>query len=191
MTKTATSRRQLGAAERRALLETLEARFTAHPERHPDLDFGHVAARLEASPSKLWSVAELERTGGEPDVIGADAKTGELVLCDCAPETPKGRRSVCYDDAALEARKENKPKASALGLAAAMGVEVLDEEGYRALQCLGPFDQKTSSWLLTPPGVRALGGALFGDHRFGRVFTYHNGAESYYAARAFRARLRV
>jgi hypothetical protein len=181
----------LAARERDALLETLKARFEANPGRHRGLTWAAVEARLEAAPAKLWSLGELERTGGEPDVIGRDARTGEVLFCDCAAETPKGRRSVCYDDAALEARKENKPKASALGLAEAMGVELLDEDGYRALQALGPFDQKTSSWILTPPAVRTLGGALFGDFRYGRVFTYHNGAESYYAARSFRGRLRV
>lgn len=191
MAKTAAGKKRLSAREREALLETLKTRFDANLSRHRGLTWGQVLARLDGADAKLWSLAELERTGGEPDVIGHDAKTGEVVFCDCSAETPKDRRSVCYDDDALAARKENKPKASALGLAQAMGVEVLDEAGYRELQRLGPFDQKTSSWLLTPASVRDLGGALFGDWRYGRVFTYHNGAESYYAARSFRAVLRV
>lgn len=183
--------RQLAAAERYALLATLRARFERHPERHRGLTWAAVAQRLEANPAKLWSLAEMERTGGEPDVVGRDAKSGELVFCDCAEESPKGRRSVCYDGEALRSRKENKPRASALDLAAAMGIQLLDEEGYRELQRLGPFDTKTSSWLESPASVRELGGALFGDYRYGRVFTYHNGAESYYAARGFRGVLRV
>lgn len=191
MAKTAAGKKSLSAREREALLETLKTRFDANLSRHRGLTWAKVFARLDGADAKLWSLAELERTGGEPDVIGHDAKTGEVVFCDCSAETPKGRRSVCYDDEALAARKENKPEASALGLAQAMGVEVLDEAGYRELQTLGPFDQKTSSWLLTPASVRDLGGALFGDWRYGRVFTYHNGAESYYAARSFRAVLRV
>jgi hypothetical protein len=191
MAKTSAGKKSLGAKEREALLETLRTRFDANLSRHRGLTWAKVLARLEGADAKLWSLAELERTGGEPDVIGHDAKTGEVVFCDCSAETPKDRRSVCYDDEALDARKENKPKASALGLAKAMGVEVLDEAGYRELQKLGPFDRKTSSWLLTPASVRDLGGALFGDWRYGRVFTYHNGAESYYAARSFRAVLRV
>jgi hypothetical protein len=184
-------KKALTPVQREALLETLKARFDENPARHQGISWQQVASRLEASPAKLWSLSQLEATGGEPDVIGRDAKTGEVLFCDCAAETPKGRRSVCYDDEALEARKENKPKASALGLARSMGVEMLDEAGYQALQALGPFDQKTSSWLLTPQSVRELGGALFGDYRYGRVFTYHNGAESYYAARSFRGALRV
>jgi hypothetical protein len=191
MAKTAAGKKSLSAREREALLETLKTRFDANLSRHRGLTWAKVFARLDGADAKLWSLAELERTGGEPDVIGHDAKTGEVVFCDCSAETPKGRRSICYDDEALAARKENKPEASALGLAQAMGVEVLDEAGYRELQTLGPFDQKTSSWLLTPASVRDLGGALFGDWRYGRVFTYHNGAESYYAARSFRAVLRV
>lgn len=183
--------RQLAAAERDALLATLRARFERHPERHRGLTWAAVAQRLEANPAKLWSLAEMERTLGEPDVVGRDAKSGELVFCDCAEESPKGRRSVCYDGEALRSRKENKPRASALDLAAAMGIQLLDEEGYRELQRLGPFDTKTSSWLESPASVRELGGALFGDYRYGRVFTYHNGAESYYAARGFRGVLRV
>jgi len=191
MAKAATRKNQLTAAERTELLDTLKARFEANPKRHPDLAWTQVLTRLQANPAKLWSLAEMEKTGGEPDVIGSDEENGEVIFCDCAPETPKGRRSVCYDDEALQLRKENKPKASALRLAQAMGVEMLDEDAYRALQQLGPFDQRTSSWLKTPRGMRNLGGALFGDYRYGRVFTYHNGAESYYAARSFRGVLRV
>lgn len=191
MAKTTGGLRQLAVGERGALLATLQARFEAHPGRHRDLAWAAVAKRLEANPAKLWSLAEMEKTGGEPDVVGRDQKSGEIVFCDCAEESPKGRRSVCYDGEALRSRKENKPKASAIELAAAMGVELLDEESYRELQKLGPFDTKTSSWLETPASVRDLGGALFGDHRFGRVFTYHNGADSYYAARGFRGVLRV
>ena len=191
MAKATGGTRRLAAAERDALLTTLQARFERHPDRHRGLTWAAVAQRLEANPAKLWSLAEMERTGGEPDVVGRDAKSGELVFCDCAEESPKGRRSVCYDGEALRSRKENKPRASALDLAASMGIELLDEEGYRELQRLGPFDTKTSSWLESPASVRELGGALFGDCRFGRVFTYHNGAESYYAARGFRGVLRV
>ncbi len=191
MAKATGGTRQLAAAERDALLATLKARFERHPGRHRGLTWASVEKRLEANPARLWSLAEMERTGGEPDVVGRDAKRGELVFCDCAEESPKGRRSVCYDGEALRARKENKPRASALELAAAMGVELLDEEGYRELQKLGPFDTKTSSWLKSPATVRELGGALFGDYRFGRVFTYHNAADSYYAARGFRGVLRV
>ncbi len=191
MAKATGGARRLTAAERDALLATLKARFEGHSGRHRGLTWAAVEKRLEANPAKLWSLAEMERTGGEPDVIGHDAKSGEIVFCDCAEESPKGRRSVCYDGEALRSRKKFKPKTSALELAAAMGIELLDEEGYRELQKLGPFDTKTSSWLKTPAPVRDLGGALFGDHRFGRVFTYHNGAESYYEARGFRGVLRV
>jgi hypothetical protein len=191
MAKATRGERRLAAAEREVLLATLKARFERHPGRHRGLTWAAVEERLEANPAKLWSLAEMERTGGEPDVVGQDAKSGEIVFCDCAEESPKGRRSVCYDGEALRSRKENRPRASALELAAAMGIEVLDEEGYRELQKMGPFDTKTSSWLQTPASVRNLGGALFGDYRFGRVFTYHNGAESYYAARGFRGALRV
>lgn len=176
---------------RTALLHTLQERFERHPARHADLRWADVQARLEAHPEKLGVLWEMERTGGEPDVVGVDARTGEVVFCDCAAESPAGRRSLCYDRPALDARKENKPRGAALEVAAAMGVEVLTEAQYRELQRLGPFDRKTSSWVITPPEIRALGGALFGDHRYGRVFLYHNGAESYYAARGFRARLCV
>lgn len=173
------------------LLTTLRRRFEAHPERHRGLDWASVEARLSARPAKLRALEAMEQSGGEPDVIAHDAKSGELTFADCSPESPDGRRSVCFDPQALESRKEHKPKHSALGMAKEMGIELLSEAQYRELQALGPFDQKTSSWIATPPEVRALGGALFGDHRFGRVFTYHNGAESYYAARGFRGSLKV
>lgn len=178
-------------ADHSALMKTLEARFEAHPERHRGLSWETVEKRLAGKTAKLNTLAEMERTGGEPDVIGRDAKSGEVIFCDCSAESPKERRSVCYDDEALRSRKENKPKASALGMAAAMGIELLDEQGYAELQKLGPFDQKTSSWISTPAPIRALDGALFGDFRYGRVFTYHNGAESYYGARGFRGTVRV
>jgi len=182
---------KLDAARRDDLLDKLEARFAKHAKRHEGLDWAAVRKRLEAAPDKLWSLSEMERTGGEPDVTGRDAATGEFLFCDCSPESPAGRRSLCYDRAALDSRKEHKPATSALDLAAEMGVELLDEAGYRELQALGEFDQKTSSWLLTPPEVRKLGGAIFGDRRYGRVFTYHNGADSYYGARGFRASLKI
>jgi hypothetical protein len=159
--------------------------------RHPGLAWAMVKARLEASPAKLWSLREMEETGGEPDVVGHDAKTGELIFFDCSAETPKGRTSLCYDREGLESRKEHKPKDSAMDMAAAMGIELLTEEQYCELQKLGNFDMKTSSWVKTPADVRKLGGALFGDRRFGRVFIYHNGAQSYYGARAFRGSLRI
>jgi hypothetical protein len=190
MKKTGTTK-TLTAAQTKSLLETLEARFKKHPQRHQGALWDKVLARLAASPSKLWSLNELERTGGEPDVVGHDAKSGEFTFMDCSAETPKDRRSVCFDEAALASRKENKPKGSAHGLATGMGVELLTEAQYAALQAVGEFDLKTSSWLETPRAIRALGGALFGDRRYGRVFTYHNGVESYYAARAFRGVLHV
>ncbi|WP_291983577.1 DUF4256 domain-containing protein [Luteitalea sp.] len=176
------------AKERTALLQTLKTRFTAHLSRHEGIAWADVLARLDGQPSSLRTLHEMESTGGEPDVIGHDAATGAFVFCDCAAETPSGRRSLCFDEDALEKRKENKPAGSATGVAAAMGVELLDEAQYRDLQRLGEFDLKTSSWIRTPDEVRALGGALFGDRRFGRVFVYHNGAQSYYAARGFRGR---
>lgn len=175
----------------RDLLEILMRRFEAHPERHRGIAWSEVNARLEAQPKKLKALAAMEATGGEPDVIGRDPKTGELIFCDCSPETPNGRVSVCYDPEALAARKEHKPRHSAAGMAAEMGVDLLTEDEYRALQELGEFDTRTSSWVKTPEDIREQGGALFCDRRYGRVFTYHNGAQSYYAARAFRARLRV
>lgn len=188
---TGETRRSLDAGQRAELLETLEARFGAHPDRHPGMDWAHVAARLEERPDALWSLHEMERTGGEPDVVGRDEDTGVVVFYDCAPESPDGRRSVCYDQAALESRKKHKPETSAMAMADAMGATLLDEDQYRGLQALGEFDAKTSSWLRTPADVRELGGAIFGDYRFGRVFIYHNGAESYYAARGFRCALEV
>lgn len=183
--------KSLTTKEREALLATLQARFEKNPGRHRGIEWKTVAARLTASPEKLASLHEMERTGGEPDVVGHDTKTGEVVFFDCAPQSPAGRTSLCYDGDALVARKEFKPKSSALELAAAMGVELLDEEQYRALQELGEFDTKSSSWLRTPPEVRKLGGAIFGDRRYDRVFVYHNGAQSYYSGRGFRAWLKV
>jgi hypothetical protein len=181
----------LSSAQSKELLGALQARFERHMHRHRGLDWASVQKRLEAKPGKLWSLHEMERTGGEPDVVGHDRATGEVLFFDCAAESPKARRSLCYDREALESRKENKPKDSAVGMATAMGIALLTEEQFHALQKLGPFDQKTSSWLETPAEIRKLGGAIFGDFRFGRVFIYHNGAESYYAARGFRGSLRV
>lgn len=176
---------------RSGLIETLRTRFQNHMHRHRDVHWSALQAKLESSPAALRSLGEMEATGGEPDVIGFDPPSGQHLFCDCASESPLGRRSLCFDRAALDARKANKPKGCVSELAAAMGVELLDEQQYRALQALGEFDRKTSSWVATPADVRALGGALFGDRRYGRVFVYHNGAESYYAARGFRALLRV
>lgn len=181
----------LSAVQSQELLSVLQARFEKHMERHAGLDWAEVQAKLAAHPGKLRSLHAMEASGGEPDLIGVDQKTGEYIFCDCSAESPAGRRSLCYDAAALEARKENKPAGSALGMAATMGIELLTEDEYRELQRLGKFDLKTSSWLKTPEDVRELGGALFGDRRYGRVFTYHNGAISYYAARGFRGLLRV
>lgn len=181
----------LAPEQRAELLAIVRDRFGAHPGRHEGLSWAEVQARLEAAPDRLWSLSEMERTGGEPDVVGRDEKTGEYVFYDCSAESPGGRRSLCYDPAALEARKKHKPRDSAIAMATAMRAQLLSEEQYRGLQDLGDFDTKTSSWLLTPPDVRELGGAIFGDHRFGRVFIYHNGAESYYAGRGFRCSLRV
>jgi hypothetical protein len=185
------TRPQLPPGQRGELLRTLKARFEKHMKRHQSFQWAAVQARLEANPEKLWSLHEMERTGGEPDVVGHDKKTGEYVFYDCSAESPKGRRSVCYDREALEARKEHKPKNSATDMAAAMGIEILTEAQYRELQTLGEFDTKTSSWVQTPPDIRARGGAIFCDRRYDHVFTYHNGAESYYAARAFRGALKV
>lgn len=173
------------------LLQTLKTRFEKNMNRHLGLEWASVQAKLEAHPEKLWSLHEMERTGGEPDVVEHDAKTGEYVFYDCSAESPKGRRSVCYDREALESRKEHKPQTSAIEMAAAMGIELLTEEQYRELQKLGNFDLKTSSWVITPARIRKLGGALFCDRRYDTVFVYHNGAESYYAARGFRGLLRV
>ena len=185
------ARRQLSSDERQQLLETLKARFDKYGRRHKGLEWADVQKRLESKPAGLWSLHEMERTGGEPDVVGRDARTGEYVFYDCAPESPKGRRSLCYDPDALASRKEHKPAGSALGMAADMGIEILSEDEYRALQKLGEFDIKTSSWVRTPPDIRERGGAVFCDRRYGHVFTYHNGAESYYGARGFRGVLKV
>ena len=185
------STKELSPEQREEILSTLKARFQRNMIRHKDLEWANAQARLEASPGKLWSLNEMERTGGEPDVVGHDKKTGEHIFYDCAAESPKGRRSLCYDREAMESRKENKPKGNAMDLAAAMGIELLTEEQYRELQKLGEFDTKTSSWVRTPSAIRKLGGALFCDRRFDTVFVYHNGAESYYAARAFRGSLRL
>jgi hypothetical protein len=173
------------------LLKTLKARFEKNISRHPGLAWDEIQAKLEANAEKLWSLHEMERTGGEPDVVGHVKKTGEYIFYDCAAETPKGRRSICYDREALDSRKENKPRDNAVGMAAAMGIELLTEEQYLELQKLAEFDTKTSSWVKTPPAIRKLGGALFCDRRFDTVFLYHNGAESYYAARGFRGWLKV
>lgn len=177
--------------EREQLLQTLKTRFEKHRGRHKGMAWDDVLARLEANPGALESLRQMEASGGEPDVIGREKAAGPFVFCDCSAETPTGRRSLCFDREALDARKENKPQGSAMEAAAAMGIALLDEAQYRQLQELGEFDLKTSSWIATPPEVRALGGALFGDRRYGRVFTYHNGVQSYYAVRGFRGLLRV
>ena len=174
-----------------ALLKALKSRFEKNMDRHQSLEWAKVQARLETNPERLRSLSEMEKTGGEPDVVGYDKKTGEYTFCDCSAESPEGRRSVCYDRAGLESRKEHRPATSAVDMATAMGIELLTEEQYRDLQKLGSFDTKTSSWVRTPADVRKLGGALFCDRRYGRVFVYHNGAQSYYAARGFRGTLRV
>lgn len=189
--KGAASKKELSPKQREVLLAALKARFEKHMDRHAGIEWSKVAARLEANPGKLWSLHEMEATGGEPDVVGHDKKTGEYIFFDCSPESPKGRVAVCYDREGLESRKEHRPKDTAMDMAAAMGIELLDEEQYGELQKLGSFDTKTSSWVKTPPEMRKLGGALFGDRRFGRVFFYHNGAQSYYSARAFRGWLRA
>lgn len=189
--KGAEPKKILASGQREELLGALKLRFEKNMARHEGIDWAKVRAKLEANAEKLWSLHEMEKTGGEPDVIGQDKKTGETIFCDCSPESPKGRTSVCYDREGLESRKEHKPKHNAVDLAAAMGVEILTEEEYRELQKLGEFDTKTSSWVKTPDAMRKLGGALFGDRRFGRVFFYHNGAQSYYSARAFRGLLKV
>lgn len=184
-------RMELAQDEAQKLITTLKERFEKNSTRHPGMEWAPIQEKLEAKPGKLWSIQEMERTGGEPDVVGKDPKTGQFIFFDCSAETPKERRNICYDQAALEARKEFKPKDSALNMAAKMGIEILTEEQYRNLQKLGEFDTKTSSWLATPPEIRKLGGALFGDRRYNQVFTYHNGAQSYYAVRGFRASLLV
>ena len=185
------TKKKLSPEEREELLRALKTRFERNMDRHKGLEWAKVQAKLEANAERLWSLNEMERTGGEPDVVGHDKKTGEYVFYDCSAESPKGRRSLCYDREALESRKENKPEDSAMDMAAAIGVELLTEEQYRELQALGHFDTKTSSWVKTPPDIRKLGGAIFCDRRYNTVFVYHNGAESYYAARGFRGSLRV
>jgi Protein of unknown function (DUF4256) len=182
---------KLSAKDREQLFGALQARFEKHTNRHQRMDWAKVRARLEANPEKLWSLHEMERTGGEPDVVSHDQKTGDYIFFDCSPESPKGRAGFCYDREGLESRKEHKPKNTAMDLAAAMGVELLTEEQYHELQKLGEFDTKTTTWLKTPAEIRKLGGAIFGDRRYGRVFIYHNGAQSYYSARGFRSSLRV
>lgn len=189
--KAAKTTKELSPKQRDELLGALKARFEKNMNRHGGLAWGRIETRLKADPEKLWSLHEMEATGGEPDVVGHDEKTGEYLFFDCSAESPKGRTSLCYDREALDSRKEHKPKSSAMDMAAAMGVELLTEEQYRELQKLGNFDTKSSSWLKTPDEMRKLGGALFGDRRFGRVFAYHNGAESYYSGRGFRSSLRV
>jgi hypothetical protein len=189
--KGSSGKKELSPEQREQLLRTMKARFEKNMNRHKGLEWAKVQAKLEANAEKLWSLNEMERTGGEPDVVGHDKKTGEYILYDCSAESPKGRRSVCYDREALESRKEHKPADNAIDMAAAMGVELLTEEQYRELQRLGNFDTKTSSWVKTPADIRKLGGALFCDRRYDTVFVYHNSAESYYAARAFRGSLRV
>ena len=184
-------KKELSTKQREELLNTLTARFEKNINRHKGLEWAKVQAKLEANTEKLWSLNEMERTGGEPDVVGHDKKTGEYIFYDCSPESPKGRRSVCYDREALESRKEHKPEDNAIDMAAGIGIELLTEEQYRELQKLGNVDSKTSSWVKTPADIRKLGGALFCDRRYNTVFVYHNGAESYYAARGFRGSLRV
>ena len=185
------NKKDLSPKQREQLLRALQSRFEKNMNRHQGLEWPRVQAKLESNAEKLWSINEMERTGGEPDVVGHDKKTGEYVFYDCSAESPKGRRSFCYDREALESRKEHKPKNNAVDMAAAMGIELLTEEQYRELQRLGDFDTKTSSWVKTPSDIRKLGGAVFCDRRYDTVFVYHNGAESYYAARAFRGWLRV
>jgi len=187
----AMAKKKLSSEQHEELLKTLKARFEKNMNRHKGIDWAKVQARLEANPEKLHILDEMEITGGEPDVVGQDKKTGEYIFYDCSAESPKDRRSVCYDHEALEKRKEHKPKDSAMNMAAAMGIELLSEEQYRELQKLGNFDTKTSSWVKTPSNIRKLGGAIFADYRYGQVFVYHNGAESYYAVRGFRSSLRV
>lgn len=191
MSKATNPKKKLSATQSAELLQLLKSRFEKNMDRHKGLDWAKIQAKLEADPEKLWSLDEMEVSGGEPDVTGYDKKTGEYIFIDCAPESPKGRRSICYDRKALDARKEHKPANSAMDMAAEMGVELLTEEQYRALQQLGNFDLKTSSWIATPDNIRKLGGALFCDRRYDHVFVYHNGADSYYGARGFRGLLRV
>ncbi len=189
--KAVKNQKSLAPEQSEALLKKLQARFEEYINRHKGLDWAKVKARLEANPEKLWSLGEMEKTGGEPDVVGHDKKTGEYVFFDCSAESPDERTSVCYDREALESRKEHKPKTSAMDMAADMGIELLTEEQYRELQKLGKFDRKSSSWVVAPNDIRKLGGALFGDRRYDHVFIYHNGAQSYYSGRGFRGSLRV
>ncbi|MFD2611357.1 DUF4256 domain-containing protein [Paenibacillus gansuensis] len=191
MTNETSINKELAAEQREELLKTLKTRFEKNRDRHQGIEWAEVQARLDADAEKLWSLHEMERTGGEPDVVGHDRESGEYMFMDCSAESPKGRRSLCYDREALESRKEHKPQSSAVDTAAAMGIELLTEEQYRELQQLGKFDLKTSSWVQTPANIRKLGGAIFCDRRYETVFMYHNGAESYYAARGFRGSLRV
>ena len=184
-------KKEVSTEQQKELLQVLKDRFEENKSRHKGLEWSNIQARLEANPEKLWSLYEMERTGGEPDVVGQDEKTGEFIFYDCSAESPKGRRSVCYDREALDSRKEHKPADSAVHMADAMGISLLSEEQYRELQTLGKFDLKTSSWVETPAAIRKHGGAIFCDYRYGHVFTYHNGASSYYAARGFRGALRV
>ncbi|AFQ45190.1 DUF4256 domain-containing protein [Desulfosporosinus meridiei] len=181
----------LSPEKREELLRTLKARFEKNMKRHEGIEWAKVQAKIEDNTERLWSLNEMERTGGEPDVLGLDPKTGQYISYDCSEESPKGRRSLCYDHEALESRKENRPKNNVIDMAATMGIELLTEEEYRNLQKLGKYDTKTSSWIKTPADIRKLGGAIFADFRYGNVFVYHNGAESYYAARGFRGLLRV
>lgn len=185
------NKKELSAAQRDELLNTLKARFEKNMNRHKNCEWDNVHAKLKANPSKLWVLNEMEQTGGEPDVVDYDKKTGEYIFYDCSAESPKGRRSFCYDGEALASRKENKPANNAIDMAASIGIELLTEQQYRALQQLGSFDTKTSSWVVTPAAIRKLGGALFCDRRYNHVFVYHNGAESYYAARGFRGSLSI
>jgi len=191
MSKTISNKKKLSSEQRDELLGILKTRFEKNMKRHKGIAWANVQAKLEASPAKVWSLNAMEQTGGEPDVVGNDKKTGDYIFYDCSAESPKGRRSVCYDHEALEKRKENKPDDSAMQMADDMGIEILSEEEYRDLQKLGSFDNKTSSWVLTPADIRKLGGALFCDFRYDTVFLYHNGADSYYAARGFRGSLKV
>src|SRR5499426_2201603 len=191
MNNITSNKKQLSPQQREELLRALKVRFEKNTNRHKGLEWAKVQAKLEANIEKLWSLNGMERTGGEPDVVGHDKKTGEYIFYDCSAESPKGRRSLCYDREALESRKEHKPKDSAMDMASAMGIELLTEGQYRELQKLGDFDAKTSSWVKTPSEIRKLGGALFCDRRYGHVFTYHNGAQSYYAVRGFRGSLKV
>jgi hypothetical protein len=191
MNKIKSNKKELSPEQQEALISTLKTRFQKYMNRHKGLEWAKVQTKLEADTKNLWSLYEMERTGGEPDIVAHDQKTGEYIFYDCSAESPKGRRSICYDREALESRKEHKPENNAIDMAAAMGIELLTEEQYRKLQQLGDFDTKTSSWVVTPPDIRKLGGAVFCDRRYNHIFLYHNGAESYYAARGFRGSLRI